>query len=432
MQKNYLNTISELYDLQKFSIKMGLENISSLCKDIGNPQVSYPIIHIAGTNGKGSTSIVLNEILMAHGLKVGMYTSPHLVDFRERIRISNKLIDEQYIIDFWKRMFEKVHQLKATFFDTTTALAFEYFDKSDVDIAVIETGLGGRLDSTNIVEPVASVITPIAIDHTKQLGKDLKSIAGEKAVIVKKGSTFFSSRQKKAVKEIFQRVASIADNFYDFSESVYIQDIEVFPTYSQFKFRDKIRNIKMEKLKLNLPGKFQIDNACLAYLVSRWYLERVRISFSEEKFRGVLRKIQWNGRLQCVSKKPNVYLDVSHNYSGFKETLAFISGVSDISNRFLIIGLLDDKEYKQIVRLIAKNFRNIILTEPVHDRALPVSALAEEFLRYGIRTNVEKSIIPAYMKTLENLKENDQLYVMGSHFIISEILKVIKKKNLTQ
>jgi dihydrofolate synthase/folylpolyglutamate synthase len=432
MQKQYSNTISELYDLQKFSIKMGLENISSLCKDLGNPQDSYPIIHIAGTNGKGSISIILYEILAAHGLRVGLYTSPHLMDFRERIRINHKFIDKKYIIDFWNRMNYKVHQLKATFFDTTTALAFEYFGKSGVDIAVIETGLGGRLDSTNIVKPVASVITPIAIDHIKQLGKNLKSIANEKAVIVKKGSTFFCARQKKTVKDIFRNIASVADSFYEFSESVNIQKNESFPTYSQFDCRDKIRNIKMEKLRLNLAGKFQIDNACLAYLVSRWYLDRSRISFSEERFRDVLSRIQWNGRLQLVSKQPDVYLDVSHNYSGFKETLSFISGIGDLSNRFLLIGLLDDKEYKLIVRLLAKNFRQIILTEPAHERALPVSVLSGEFLRYGIEASAEKSLILAYKCAIKNLGKNDRLYVMGSHFLIGEILKVINKKDLTQ
>jgi len=169
----------------------------------------------------------------------------------------------------------------------------------------------------------------------------------------------------------------------------------------------------MEKLRLNLAGKFQIDNACLAYLISRWYLDRLKISFSEERFRDVLSRIQWNGRLQLVSKQPDVYLDVSHNYSGFKETLSFISGIGDISNRFLLIGLLDDKEYKLIVRLLAKNFRQIILTEPAHERALPVSVLSEEFLRYGIEASAKKSLILAYKCAIEKLRENDQLFVMG-------------------
>jgi len=407
---------------------MGLENITLLCKDLGNPQNKYPVIHIAGTNGKGSTSIIIQKILSSHGLIVGLYTSPHLVDFRERIRINDNYINKEYIIDFWTRINSKVRQLKATFFDTTTALAFEYFQKSNVDIAVIETGLGGRLDSTNIVQPVASVITPIAIDHIKQLGRNLKSIAHEKAVIVKEGSTFFSAKQKKEVRDIFRNVSPLAENFYNLPDCVNIQKTKLSSTFSEFDCRDKIRNIKIEKLRLNLAGKFQIDNACLAYLVSRWYLDRSDIAFIESKFCDDLRKIQWAGRLQLVSKKPDIFLDVSHNYSGFKETVKLISETSEISNRILLIGLLDDKEYKPIVRLLLKYFKKVVLTEPAHERALPISVLKKEFLRYGIKATAEKSLHHAYKNTIRKLGKNDQLYVMGSHFLIGEILNLSTKR----
>jgi len=321
-----------------------------------------------------------------------------------------------------------VHRLKATFFDTTTALAFEYFQKANVDIAIIETGLGGRLDSTNIVRPVVSVITPIAIDHTKQLGRNIKSIAHEKVVIVKKGSTFFSARQKNEVKNIFRDVSILAENFYDFQDCMNIHKIKLLPTYSEFDWHDKIRNIKMEKLRLNLAGKFQIDNAGLAYMVSRWYLDRSGITFIEKKISDVLKKIQWPGRLQLISKQPDIYLDVSHNYSGFKETLKFVSEKGEVSKRYLLIGLLDDKEYKLIVRLLSKNFKNIVITEPAHERALPISVLKEEFLKYGIKGTTEKSLNHAYTNTIKKLGINDQLYVMGSHFLIGEILKVSIKR----
>jgi len=428
MNKSYSDTIKELYELQKFSIKMGLENISILCEELGNPQEFYPIIHIAGTNGKGSTSIIIQKILVAHGLNVGLYTSPHLIDFRERIRINDTFIDKKYLTDFWTRINFKVQKIKATFFDTTTVLAFEYFQKSNVDIAVIETGLGGRLDSTNIVQPVASVITPIAIDHIKQLGRNLKSIAQEKAVIVKKGSTFFSAKQKKEVKDIFRKVSSSAESYYDMPEWVKIQKIKLSSTFSEFDCHDKFRNRKIKNLRLNLAGKFQIENACLAYMVSRWYLDRLGIVFVDKIFSDVLRKIQWDGRLQLVAKQPDIFLDVSHNYSGFKETVKFISERSEISNRYLLVGLLDDKEYKPIARLLSKYFNKIILTEPVHDRALPIPILYEEFLRHGIKATFEKSFHHAYINTVKKLGKNDQLYVMGSHFLIGQILNVSIKR----
>jgi len=432
MQKRYLSTLSELYELQKFSVKMGLENISFLCEELGNPQKSYPIIHIAGTNGKGSTSILIQTILAAHGLKVGLYTSPHLIDFRERIRVNFSYIDKKYIIEFWSRIKKNVHHIKATFFDTTTALAFDYFKKSGVDVAIIETGLGGRLDSTNIVQPVASVITPIAIDHKKQLGSSLKSIAQEKLHIVKNGSTFFSAKQKKNIKGLFIQVSLVSDDYYDLTKCIKIKNLKIFPTYSQFDCRDKVRDININKLELNLAGRFQIDNACLAYMVSRWYLDCLGISFLEMIFRNVLKKIHWEGRLQLVSKQPDIYLDVSHNYAGFLETVKFITGFGKFSNRCLLFGLLDDKEYKRIVRLVSSKFKHFFLTEPLHEKALPVSVLSEEFLKHGIKPFVEKTPNLAYEKAIKKLNKNDQLYVMGSHFIVGEILKAINKKNLTQ
>ena len=432
MQPDYCNTISEIYDLQKFSIKMGLENITALCRDMGNPQNTYPIIHIAGTNGKGSTSFIINNILIAHGLKVGLYTSPHLVDFRERIRVNNKFIDKKYVTNYWNQIKKQVHQLKATFFDTTTALAFDYFAKSQVDIAVVETGLGGRLDSTNIVSPIASVITPIAIDHIKQLGKKLNSIAKEKVVIVKKDSVFFSAKQKKIVKDTFQRASSKAAAYFDISSSVMMRNKKIYPTYSQYDLVDKVRKHKIENIKINLAAEYQIDNASLAYLVARWYLDKSGIPFSETKFRNILKNIEWPGRLQVISSNPMIYLDVSHNYAGFRESLKFISETSDYAHRCLIVGLLDDKEYKQIIRLLSKYFKRIILTEPEHERAVPVSILAKEFSRFGIEADTENSIELAFRKAKKNLNKNEQLYVMGSHFIIGEILKAINKKDLTE
>jgi len=432
MQTNYPTTIQELYDLQKFSIKMGLENITSLCHALGNPHLAYPVIHIAGTNGKGSTSLMINNILLAHGLKVGLYTSPHLIDFRERIRVNNRMIEKSYLINYWKNTKKLVNKLKATFFDTTTALAFDYFANSKVDIAVIETGLGGRLDSTNIVKPVSAVITPIAIDHIKQLGKDLRSIAKEKAVIVKKGATFFSAKQKKEVKQVFQNAAYLAESYFPISESIRILHKDIHPTYSQFDLVDRLRNEQFKRINLNLAGDFQMENSSLAYMVSRWYLEKVGISFSERRFRETLEKLSWPGRLQAISERPGIFLDVSHNYAGFRASVKFLSAMGEIANRRLLIGLLDDKEYKQIARLLSRHFKKIIVTQPAHERAIPVSVLSKELLRYGIQADLEPRIIPAYQMALKNLKKKEQLYVMGSHFIIGEILKVIRKKDLTQ
>ena len=236
----YLKTITELYGLQKFSIKMGLENISEICDHLNNPQNLYPVIHVAGTNGKGSTSRMIQATLTSHGLRVGLYTSPHLVDFRERIVIDDKQIEKDYIVEYWRKISPLIYQLKATFFDTTTALAFEYFGYKNIDVAVIETGLGGRLDSTNIVNPVSVVITPIEIDHTRQLGNNLQSIAWEKASIIKSGSTVFVAKQKKMVREVLEKCSSKAEICYNFTDSVRIDKIRAGLDYLNFNLVDNI------------------------------------------------------------------------------------------------------------------------------------------------------------------------------------------------
>jgi dihydrofolate synthase/folylpolyglutamate synthase len=428
----YSETISDLFDLQKFSIKMGLENISTLCNSLGNPQDTYPTIHVAGTNGKGSTSVMIQEILAAHGMKVGVYTSPHLIDFRERIRVNNKLVGKNFIIDFWNRWRSEIHRLKATFFDATTAMAFEYFRHCHVDLAVIETGLGGRLDSTNIIKPVAVVLTPIAVDHTKQLGRDLKSITHEKAILIKKGTTLFSARQKKPVKEIIENFLPLAGKYYYLSGSVSVKLISQAKTHSVFNCFDSIRQLAIRDIRLNLAGKFQVFNSCLAYLTARWYLDHIMMPFTETKFREALANIQWNGRLHCIAVQPDIYLDVSHNYSGFKHTMEFIRQISDLHTRCLLIGLLDDKEYKSIVRLLQKYFERIVITKPNHDRALSPLILKKEFAKYARKSLIKSQIEDAYKFSLSKLEENDQLFIMGSHFIIGEILKTISKKHLTQ
>ena len=199
-----INTVlKELFDLQKFAIKLGLHNISQLNMFFDNPHLKYPTIHIAGTNGKGSTAIILQQILMQHGLKSGLFTSPHLFDFNERIRINDQLIEDQFIINFWSKAKELVLKMKATFFDTTTCLAFEYFYQNNVDVAIFETGLGGRLDSTNIIQPEMAIITPIDYDHQKHLGTTLTQIAYEKAGIIKNNHPVFLSRQHKNVIDYF-------------------------------------------------------------------------------------------------------------------------------------------------------------------------------------------------------------------------------------
>lgn len=428
---NYSKTIQQLYELQRFSIKMGLGNINHLCNYLNNPHQAYPVIHVAGTNGKGSTSILIQRILAAHGLKVGLYTSPHLVDFRERIRINDDLIEKVFIRLFWKHIKSEVSQISATFFDTTTAMAFSYFQEKKIDIAVIETGLGGRLDSTNILNPIIVVMTPIDIDHMQQLGPELKTIANEKAAIIKKGSILITGRQDDEVEYVLEMFRDKTRKNLKLDESIKIINPILDKTNSIFDLQDKYELITLRNIYLNLAGRFQIDNAGLAYLASRSCLQQFGINFNEQKLRSAYKSVIWPGRLQKVSSKPEIYFDVSHNYSGFRNTIDFIRLKFKKKSTHLLIGLLKDKEYEKIINLIYKYFVDIVITEPDNGRKLPGEIIQNELLKYGINAKIIKEIDKAYDFSLRNIPMGHTLFVMGSHFLIGKLLEIAKKKHLT-
>ncbi len=297
---SYRQTIIELFELQRFAIKLGLDNIRILCNALDNPQNKYPIIHVAGTNGKGSTSFFIASILKSMGLKVGLFTSPHLIDFRERISINGRNIKKDFIISFWEKNRDLVHKHQATFFDTTTAMAFDYFYANKIDMAVIETGLGGRLDSTNIVNAEINVLTPIQFDHEKQLGNTLKEIAAEKAGIIKPQSAIFSAKQDKNVIDVIKKNLSPDNRFFYLPDLVTITVREQSLDHTLFDLHDKTNQKDYHDLQTRQLGSFQVENISLAFAVSEFYLKTRGQLFSISKFRTTLSSVIWPGRLQRV------------------------------------------------------------------------------------------------------------------------------------
>ncbi len=317
---SYSQTEIELFELQEYAIKLGLENIRLLSEKFGDPQNTYPTIHIAGTNGKGSTAFYISKILQTSGLKVGLFTSPHLVDFRERIRVNDQLIEEEYIGEFWVKVKEIVHTLKATFFDTTTLMAFKYFESKKVDIAIIETGLGGRLDSTNIIKPEIAVITQIGFDHQKQLGKTLKEIATEKAGIIKENSDVIVAKQRKDVLKIFKSKTKISNNFCYLPE--YFKTTVIDLNLDGLKFEiENIRSQEKMVLYTPIPVEYQAANIALALLVSFRYAKKKRLTLNMDTIKKQISESLWPGRLQLIQKNPNIFFDVSHNLDGIKSTI---------------------------------------------------------------------------------------------------------------
>jgi dihydrofolate synthase/folylpolyglutamate synthase len=428
LQDSYSKTIKKLYDLQQFSVKQGLENIQQLSQFLNNPEKKYPVLHVAGTNGKGSTSVMLQKILFAHGLRTGLYTSPHLLDFRERIRINDDFIDRNYIVGYWKNIDPLVSRIKATFFDTTTALAFNYFHDHQVDVAVIETGLGGRLDSTNIVDSAAAIITPIHRDHTKQLGIKLRAITTEKADIIKNSSTVFCGKQHYQVYRALRPYHRKAPAWYYLTKSLKMNVHKSTTIHSEFTLTDFVNGTKISNIRLNLAGRHQIDNAALAYMTSRWYLGKINVKFDEKKFRNALVEVQWPGRFQVMSNKPEVIFDVSHNFDGFRQTLKIIRNNYPKEKSHLLLGLLDDKEYKSIAKLIGDHFKSVIITEPGHERPLPAEKIKNVLDKAAVEIKIIKNDIEAFEYAYHNIGKKDTLFVMGSHFLIGALTRAISKR----
>ncbi len=423
---NYDTVLNEIFNLQQFAIKLGLENINAICRTLSDPQHSYPVIHIAGTNGKGSTAFFLAKILQAAGLRTGLYTSPHLVDFRERIRCNDILIEKSYIIRFWDEIKTLVLQRKATFFDTTTALAFNYFRDKKVDVAIIETGLGGRLDSTNIVLPEMSVITPIGFDHQKQLGRTLGLIAAEKAAIIKNNSIVVSGKQHKKALQVINEKISSTNRLYYLPDFISATVKEHMLSGSVYHLRDKLHSEKIRNLFCRQVGDFQIQNINLAYLCSRLYLNKQRNEFKSDAFRSVLKNNVWPGRLQVIQSNPNILYDVSHNHQGVLKTLRFLRSCIGEKRLIVLIGLVKDKNHREIAKHLAKYTDEIIITEPDTHRKLDAEILSGSLENFGKKSKLIKDLKEAYDLAISATKEDDTLIIIGSHYLIGAYLQFYK------
>ena len=419
----YTQTVNEIFDLQQFAIKLGLDNIRALMEALGNPHLAYPVIHIAGTNGKGSTSFFIAKILENAGLKVGLYTCPHLVDFRERMQVNGLQIGEDGVIDFWQHVKDIVLERKATFFDTTTAMAFNYFQTQQVDVAVIETGLGGRLDSTNIVIPELAVITPIHFDHEKQLGDTLAQIAGEKAGIIKEGTTVISAEQESEALKVLKGKSDIAESF------IYLPDILKTELVSdslegmKFTIEDLHYQQTFKKLYCRQLGDFQLNNLVMAYFVSRMYMEKAGIEFNPDILKNAFSENQWAGRLQIIQKNPYIIFDVSHNFIGILKTLRYLSELINPNSLHILIGLVQDKDYLSIAETISQYSKYITVTEPDTYRKLDGELLVSVLKKSKSQVNFIKDLSRAYEFCRKQLQPQDTLLVIGSHYLIGELMK---------
>jgi len=425
MQKEsaYRATLDEMFALQRFGIKLGLTTIRKILKNLGNPQNQYACIHIAGTNGKGSIASGLSAILQAAGFRTGLYTSPHLIDFNERITINNQQISDKRVVEAYHKV-KSVHRGKRepTFFEFTTAMALYEFAAQDVDWAIIETGMGGRLDATNMVKPAVSIISNISLEHRMYLGNTIAEIAGEKGGIIKKGIPVVTgARQTDAVSVL----RSIAENktapFHCFGK-----DFRVRRTNNQ-TFNYYGLDHTWRHLQTNLVGPHQMDNASLVLAACEALIRKKKLRITENNIRKGLDSIVWPGRLEFMGQSPRILLDGAHNLAAARNLARFLRDSIPQGNITLVAGILDDKPYKAMLQPLMKLCNRVIVTRPVIDRALDPAVL------YTVAKQVVKDVSQfptvneAVSHAVATARPDELICIAGSLYVVGEAKQALAK-----
>ena len=419
----YQKTLDYLFSLQRVGIKLGLDNILTLLGEVGNPHQQWPAIHIAGTNGKGSTAAILESILLKSGYKVGLYTSPHLIDFTERMRVNRVLIPQQEVIDFTEKLRPTIENITPSFFEVTTAMAFWYFANQKIDIAVVETGMGGRLDSTRVVNPLISVITPVDFDHQFYLGDTIEEIAAEKAGIIKEGVTCITSNRNSKVLNVLSDVCQKKDSSFVkiFDNSSYQL---LASDFSGSKFNLEIDGNFFKDLSVNLPGEYQIENVVLAAGTILNLQDKIDISGSA--FREGLTSVQWKGRMDLISTNPNIIIDVSHNPCGVEKTLSFVRKFFPKEKITAITFLQEDKNFQKIGELFTQNVNETWIVNLKLGKPLNPQNLLDAILNDGGNASIIQSLENALTKIYQS-NNNDYLWlIIGSHYLAGEAYQTFR------
>jgi dihydrofolate synthase / folylpolyglutamate synthase len=417
-KKEFQEALEYLYGLEKFGMIFGLKQIESILEAIGNPHQSIPCIHIGGTNGKGSTAALLDSILRQDGYRVGLYTSPHLIRFTERILVDGEEIAEEAVSDLTRRIREATEAARVrppfTFFDFTTALALLYFSERNVDLAILEVGLGGRLDSTNVVDPLLSIVTNVERDHEAVLGKGIMKIAGEKAGIIKKGRPFITAATQAPVIRLFAGVCRR-------------QGASLFRVGRQFRYipvKPRIFHYeglhrKLWDVTLRLSGPHQVVNATTA-LGAAEVLDELGYSVSTEGMMEGLRSAAWPGRLEMVRSSPPVLLDGAHNPAGALALRDALRSEFEFRRLILVIGILEDKDVQGILDILSPLADHMILTRPGIERAAPAALLMKALGKGAAKAEISDRFEDAIEKGLSMTGQDDLLCITGSLYMVGE------------
>jgi dihydrofolate synthase/folylpolyglutamate synthase len=428
--KKYQDNLDYLFGLSKSGIKLGLENTRRLLSYFGDPQLKIPTVHIAGTNGKGSTSAMTEAILRASGYRVGLYTSPHLIDFCERIQINRNTIDNKSTCDLISQVKKATEtlNLQITFFEFSTVMAFLYFYENKTDWNVIEVGLGGRLDATNLCQAEISIITSISLDHTEYLGTDLKQIAFEKASIIKPGGMVIADlSNEETIAVVRQQCQKHSAKLYLSGVDFKTEEISHTPNGQIIKYSDK--ETILDNLELPLIGKHQINNSSLS-ICCAIRLKDTNKQITEQGIRDGLKSVSWKGRLEVVSTNPTMLLDCAHNPDGVKRLTATISDYFTYERCHFILGIMKDKPCFEMIDIISHIADRIIFVKPKQERSWDLALLQEKLQKSHKVVEIIEEIHYAINIVKKTSAPNDLICITGSIFTVAEAKQYIDNEGL--
>lgn len=421
---NYLFTFLPMFQrIGAAAYKADLSNTIALMEALDNPQNKFKSIHVAGTNGKGSTSHLLASLLREKGLKVGLHTSPHLKDFRERIRVNGVMVEKNWVVDFVEKNKSIIEEIQPSFFETAVAMAFKYFEEQKVDIAFIEVGMGGRLDSTNVLSPLLSVITNISFDHTQFLGKDLASIAREKAGIIKDNTPVVIGQTQEETAPVFIKRAKEHNSRIIFADQIYSIRNPLHKDTKLFVDIYKKDDLLYKNLVSMLSGNYQLKNIATVICAIE-ELGNIGFKFSEEEIRAGFLNLQTNaplmGRWQTLSTNPLTICDTGHNKDGLTYVIEQINQTPH-NNLHFVLAMVGDKDIDKVISMLPKN-AYYYLSKADIPRGLEIEVLSKKIEQVGLNYSSFPSIREALFIAQKNAKNNDLVFVGGSTFTVAEVI----------
>ena len=423
MYKALLDKIFQAYPMYhkigSAAYKEGLENIEALMDITGHPEQKFKAVHIAGTNGKGSVAHLLASYFQERGCKTGLFTSPHLVDFRERIRLNGQMISEEDVLAFFNKFQSQFDRLEPSFFEMTTALAFYYFAEQKIDVAVIEVGLGGRLDSTNVLSPLLSVITNISLEHTQMLGDSIAKIAKEKAGIIKPKTPVVIGEFNPESFPVFEDIANqkdaplfLAENNYSFSGD-----------FDNLTVTDVMGNTLYEHLQMPLQGEYQLKNLktflqATEVIEELWPAEKDVVP---QAIQNMVSNTGFQGRWQIMRREPLTICDVGHNPGGLRLTMQQLKKYSCRQLR-MVFGMVKDKDVEQVIGMLPQDAEYYVCQAQI-ERAIPAKELAERMQQHGLNCRACGTVANAFKQANEDATPKDLIFVGGSCFVVGELLR---------